>query len=297
MTSLVVDNYQVNLTNLDKVFWPETGYTKGDLINYYIEIYPYIENFLKNRPLSLKIYPDGIYGNSFFQKNVPEHAPHWLSTFQIYSKHRMEPINWVIINKLSDLIWVANSGSIELHSWFSTINNPEHPSFAVFDLDPGEQSTFIDTIQVALIIKQILNELGLKGFPKTSGKSGLHIYVPVKERYNYQQIKDFLKAVAEMVIRLIPKLATLEWRKKEREGRVYIDYRQNGRGKTLPVPYSLRPTPTATVSTPLNWDELSYDLKPENFTIKNIHQRIKNISDLWANISNTKQELPYFLIK
>lgn len=296
MASLVVDDFQVKLSNLEKVFWPEQGYTKSDLINYYIEIYPYIEDFLKNRPLSMKIYPDGINGKSFFQKNVPAHAPDWLSTVQIYSKHRLERINWVIVNKLSDLIWLANSASIELHSWFSTVEKIDKPSFAVFDLDPGVKSSFFDVIEVALLIKKILDELSLKSYLKTSGKSGLHIYIPLIRKYNYVQLKNFLKAVAEMVIQLEPKLATIEWRKKERKGKVYIDYRQNGRGKTLPVPYSLRPTVYATVSTPLNWNELE-NIKPTDFTLENIFNRIRKKGDLWSKIFKSKQKLPNFLIK
>ncbi len=297
MTSLVVDEFQVKLSNLEKIFWPELGYTKGDLINYYAEIYPYIDIFLKNRPLSLKIYPDGINGSYFFQKNIPEHAPHWLSNAPIYSKHRKEPINWVMVNKLSDLLWVANSASIELHSWFSTLDNLDNPSFAVFDLDPGENSSFQDVISVALLIKRIMDELTIKAYLKTSGKSGLHIYIPVKERYTYEHIKDFLKSIALMVIKLDSKISTIEWRKKEREGKVYIDYRQNGRGKTLPVPYSLRPTDTATVSTPLSWDELYKEIKPTDFTINNIFQRLNGKGDLWSDIFDNKQELPDYLIR
>ncbi len=297
MTSLVIDDFQVTLSNLEKTFWPEPGYTKGDLINYYAEIYPYIDNFLKDRPLSMKIYPDGINGKYFFQKNIPEHAPHWVSKAAIYSSHRKEPINWVVVNKLSDLIWVANSASIELHSWFSTLDNLENPSFAVFDLDPGEDSSFQDVISVALLIKRIMDELTIKTYLKTSGKSGLHIYIPVKERYTYEHIKDFLKSIAQMVIKLDPKISTIQWRKKEREGKVYIDYRQNGRGKTLPVPYSLRPTDTATVSTPLSWNELYQNIKPTDFTINNISQRLNNKGDLWSDIFNNKQDLPHYLIR
>jgi bifunctional non-homologous end joining protein LigD len=295
--AILVNNYQLNLTNLDKILWPEPGISKGDLINYYIEIYPYLKNFLKDRPLALKIYPDGINGKSFFQKNLPVHAPEWLSSFQIYSSQRKEPINWLMVNKLADLIWVANSASLELHAWFSTINNLKKPSFAVFDLDPGELSSFSEVIQVAFLIKEILDELGLKGFPKTSGQAGLHIYLPFKEKYNYQEVKDFLRAVASTIVKLAPALATTEWRKKERAGKVYIDYRQNDQGKTLPVPYSLRPTPLATVSTPLDWEELRTISSPELFTIKNIRQRIKQKGDLWQDILNLQQDLPSFLLK
>lgn len=297
MTSLIVNEFEVKISNIDKIFWPAQGYTKGDLINYYAEVYPYIDRFLSNRPLSLKIYPDGIEGKNFFQKNIPDHAPTWLSSAAIYSRHHREPINWVIVNKLSDLLWVANSASIELHGWFSTVNKLEKPDFVVFDIDPGEKSSFSDVISVALLIKNVLDELGIKSYLKTSGKSGLHIYIPVLERYTYKQAKHFLKSIAEMVIKLKPDLATIKWRKEEREGKVYIDYRQNGRGKTLPVPYSLRPTKAATVSAPLEWEELYQNITPENFTLDNIFKRINKKGELWETIFDKAQELPHYLIR
>lgn len=296
MSTLLIEDFQVKLSNLTKVFWPKLNYTKGDLVNYYVEIYPYIKEYLQDRPLSLKIYPDGIKGNSFFQKNVPDHSPHWLSTYPIYSNHRKEPINWVVVNKLSDLVWVANKASIELHGWFSNTKNLTKPDFAVFDLDPGINSTFQDTIETALLIKKILDELRLISFLKTSGKSGLHIYIPIRSFYSFSQIKGFLKNIAEMVIKLNPELATIEWRKNQRRGKVYIDYRQNERGKTLPAPYSLRPTEKATVSTPLSWDELSNDIKPTDFNLSTIKKRVETIGEIWQELLSSKQTLPEFLI-
>jgi bifunctional non-homologous end joining protein LigD len=296
MSKIIINGYEVKLSNLDKIFWPEKGYTKGDLINYYIEIYPFIHEYLRNRPLSLKIYPDGVEGKSFFQKNAPDYAPHWLTTYPIYSKHRQEAINWIIANKLSDLVWVINKASIELHCWFSTTVHPDKPDFAVFDLDPGPASSFYNVIEVALLIKKILDQLGLVAFIKTSGKNGLHIYIPVKPVYSYTNIKNLLKNIAEMVIKLRPDLATIEWRKKEREGKVYIDYRQNERAKTLPVPYSVRPTLEATISTPIEWDELTPELKPEIFTLENIRKRLDNKGDLWSGLLHINQELPLYII-
>ncbi|MFW6035969.1 MAG: non-homologous end-joining DNA ligase [Halothermotrichaceae bacterium] len=296
MSSLVIDKFKVNLSNLDKVFWPKHNYTKGDMIDYYINIYPYMKNYLKNRPVSLKIYPDGIGGKYFFQKNAPDYAPYWLTVNAIYSQHRKEPINWILINKLSDLVWVTNKASIELHSWFSTVKNLEKPSFAVFDLDPDDKSSFTNVIQVALNIKKVLEELRLDSYIKTSGKSGLHIYLPLQEKYSYTAVKIFLKSVSEVVIKMNPDLATIEWRKKNREGKVYIDYRQNGQGKTLPAPYTLRPTTEATVSTPLNWQELNSDVSPDDFTIKNIQQRLQDKGDIWADLLSNKQELPDFFL-
>ncbi|MFW5976731.1 MAG: non-homologous end-joining DNA ligase [Bacillota bacterium] len=292
--NLTVNNNKVQLTNLDKVLWPEQNYTKKDLINYYIDIYPYIKNYLKNRPLSLKIYPDGIEGKSFFQKNCPDYAPAWLSKVKIYSRKNKKHIKWITVNKLSDLIWIANKASIELHGWFSTIKHPENPDFAVFDLDPGNSSTFQDTIETALLIKEMLQELQLKSLVKTSGKSGLHIFIPIDPIFSYKDVKNFLKSLAQIIINLKPELATIEWRKEKREGKIYIDYRQNGRGKTIPAPYSLRPTTSATISTPVTWQELNTGIKPEDFTLSNIFNRLENKNDLWQDIMQINQKLPDF---
>lgn len=296
MNKILVADIEVKISNLDKVFWPKHGFTKGDMINYYIEIYPLIKNYLKDRPLSLKIYPDGINGKSFYQKNAPDYAPDWLTIIPIYSSHRKEAINWVMVNKLQDLIWVANSASIELHGWFSTIRDLERPNFAVFDLDPGINTGFEDTIEIALLIKKILDELKLISFIKTSGKSGLHIYIPLRPVYKYEKVKGFLKAIAEMVIKLKPELATIEWRKRERQGKIYIDYRQNSQSKTIPAPYSLRPTENATISTPLEWEELSAGIKPEDFTLANIKDRLDEKGDLWSDLLKIHQKLPGFLL-
>lgn len=296
MNKILVADIEVKISNLDKVFWPKHGFTKGDMINYYIEVYPLIKNYLKDRPLSLKIYPDGINGKSFYQKNAPDYAPDWLTIIPIYSSHRKEAINWVMVNKLQDLIWVANSASIELHGWFSTTRDLERPNFAVFDLDPGINTGFEDTIEIALLIKKILDELKLISFIKTSGKSGLHIYIPLRPVYKYEKVKGFLKAIAEMVIKLKPELATIEWRKRERQGKIYIDYRQNSRSKTIPAPYSLRPTENATISTPLEWKELSAGIKPEDFTLANIKDRLDEKGDLWSDLLKIHQKLPGFLL-
>ncbi len=292
---LTVNKHQIKLSNLDKIFWPNKNYTKSDLINYYIKIYPYLEIYLKNRPLSLKIYPDGIEGKSFYQKNCPDHAPDWLTTTPIYSEHRKNIINWIIVNNLSDLIWISNHAAIELHSWFSTLNHPQKPDFAVFDLDPGLKTGFKETIEISLLLKKILNELNLTSYVKTSGKSGLHIYVPLNPVYTFRRVRKFLKIIADILLKLKPDLVTTEWRKKKRKGKVYIDYRQNARGKTIPAPYSLRPTPEATVSTPLEWSELTPHIKPNHFEITTIKQRLKEKGDLWQNLFSSRQNLPGFL--
>ncbi len=288
---ITVEQKNVKLTNIDKIFWPEKKYTKGEMINYYIKIYPYIQKYLKNRPLSLNIYPDGIDGNSFYLKNRPDYAPDWLTTTPVIAKEN-KSINYIIINNLSDLIWITNRASIELHTWFSTIQHPQKPDFAVFDIDPGEKTEFKTTIEVSLLIKSILDRLNLRAYVKTSGKRGLHIFIPIKAIYNYQSVKSFLLYIAKTVISIKANKVTIEWRKEKRKGKLHIDYRQNSRGKTIPAPYSLRPTKEATISTPLTWEELNSNLNPLAFNMATIIDRINSKGNLWSEIMDYKQELP-----
>ncbi len=294
MNKLLISKNQVKLSNLTKVLWPKKGYTKGDLINYYIEMYPMIQDYLIDRPLSLKLFPDGIKGKSFYRKDCPDYAPDWLSVIPIKSHSSGRLIKWITVNQLSDLVWIANQTAIELHAWLSTGEKLEYPDFAVFDLDPVRGME--DTVQVALIIKKILDELELKAYLKTSGASGLHIFIPVFPIYTYVQIRDLLKSIAEMVIEVKPELATIVWQKDKRKDKVYIDYRQNATNKTIPAPYSLRPTPAATVSTPLNWNELKQDLDPADFNLNNIKNRLDLYGDLWHDLLATRQHLPGFLL-
>ncbi len=289
---LKVNGRQVKLSNLDKVFWPDLEIKKGDLINYYVEMYPLTSEFLRNRPLSLKAYPDGIEGHSFYQKNCPDHAPEWLSTFRLPSGHKRDYIEWITVNNLSDLLWVANRASIELHAWFSTAHQPHLPDFAVFDLDPGTNSSFEKAVETALLIKKMLDGLQLTSFVKTSGKRGLHVHIPLQPVHSYRKIRRFLEAVARTLVNEKPQDITIEWRKEKREGKLYVDYRQNARGKTLPVPYSLRPTPQATVSTPLHWRELRGSLRPTEFTMQTVTRRVEDKENPWRGFFDCRQILP-----
>ena len=288
---LEIDQNKVKLSNLNKILWPDLKITKGDMIDYYIQMYPFIKKYLHNRPLSLKIFPDGINKASFYRKNCPDYAPEWLSTTPLPSG-KNKVINWITVNKLSDLVWIANHATIELHGWFSTIKKPLKPDFAVFDLDPGNNTNFGELIETAQLIKMITDKLNIKSFLKTSGKRGLHIYIPINNKYSYKEVKYFLKKIAKIIIESRTDLATIEWRKENREGKLHIDYRQNGRGKTLPSPYSLRPTTNATVSTPIYWRELNKNLDLSSFNIINIKERIQNYGDPWKDIFEHRQNLP-----
>ncbi|MFW5995991.1 MAG: non-homologous end-joining DNA ligase [Halanaerobiaceae bacterium] len=293
---ITVNKNKVAVTNLEKILWPETGYCKHDLIDYYIKVYPMIKNYLKNRPLALRMYPDGIHGKNFFLKNCPSSAPDWLSTEKMLASNTGKTINWVLINKLEDLIWVANRASIELHGWFSLLNKPDNPDYAVFDLDPGEKIGFQMVVLAAKTITEILDNLKLVYGVKTSGKTGIHVYIPLDCSLTFSRVRNFLQNIARLLVDHRPDIYTTEWRKKKREGKLYIDYRQNARGKTIPAPYSLRPTPKATVSTPLRDGELTPSLQPDHFTLENILSRLKKFGDPWSSIYGQKQKLPASLL-
>ncbi len=291
---LEVADKRVKLTNLDKVFWPEGGFTKGDLIDYYIKIAPLLLKYLQDRPVSMVPYPDGIRGHSFYQKNLPRKRPEWLQAVPLYSSGSKRDINWLVVKDLPSLIWLANRGSIEVHPWFSRYDTPDHPDYAVFDLDPAQGIDFEEILDLALIIRQILNELGLKSYPKTSGQQGLHVYLPLIRKYNYTRVRAFLERITELIIKEHPQLATASWHRNKREGRIYIDYRQNARGKTLAAPYSLRPTEVAGVSMPLTWDQIEDKaVRPEDFRLDNLFQFLQE-KDPFEEVLSRKQELPEF---
>lgn len=287
-TIVQINNSKIPLTNLDKIFWPESGYTKADIMNYYTAVWPYLEPHLKDRPVSLVRYPDGITGNYFYQKNVL-HPPEWVETLPIKSDDRL--VNYVMINNLETLIWTINLGCIEIHPWLSTKTDLHHPTYLIFDLDPMEPANFSDTVKIANFIRMILNELKLAAFPKVSGATGIHIYLPLKQIYSFKQTSKFVKKIGELIIKTFPSLATNERKVTKRSGKVYIDHLQNLHGKTIASVYSLRPFPEAPVSMPVSWNELS-DCHPSMFNITNAVQLLKQRGDLFKDLLVLKQILP-----
>ncbi len=268
------------LTNLDKIFWPKDKITKGDLIRYYEEISPWILPHLKDRPVSLKRFPNGIDGKSFFQKNLKEH-PDWIETAQI--KHETKKINYLLIQNKESLLFAANLASIELHPLLSSTRPFNNPDFLVFDLDP-KSASFDKVVEVAKAVHQVLTEIGIDSYPKTSGATGLHIAVPLGAKYSFDQAKKFAELVALIVHQRIPKISTLERSPSKREGKVYIDCYQNNFGQTLAAPYSVRARSGAPVSTPLRWNEIKKGLNPADFTIKTVPRRLKKTKDLYAPV-------------
>ncbi|MBI2325524.1 MAG: DNA ligase D, partial [Chloroflexi bacterium] len=249
---LKVDGREIRLTNLEKVLWPEDGYTKADLIRYYADVAPYLVPWVRDRPLTLKPFPDGIYGTSFYQKDKPSFTPKWVASW----RDPLEPENdYVLCNDLPTVVWMANYTAIEIHPRLARVDDPDHPDFVMVDLDPAEGSTWDQVKEVAMTVRGILDEMGLEGFPKTTGSRGIHVLVPVARTYIFEETRAFAEHVGTMARERQPKLVTLEFSKKRRKG-IYVDYLQNMRGKATAGPYSVRPKPRAPVSAPLAWDEI-----------------------------------------
>jgi bifunctional non-homologous end joining protein LigD len=285
----------LKLSNLDKPFWPDEGITKGDLLAYYRAVAPVLVPHLRDRPFTMKRYPDGAYGKFFFQKDAPTHMPEWIPRvpFEVSTREsprRRKMVDFALVNDELAVLWMVNMGCIDMNTWYSRVDKPERPDWVLFDLDPSPDVGFRETIQVTLLVKQALDALGLRGFAKTSGSEGMHVLVPVQRRHTYDETREFSEIVARAIASSHRGLATTEWTKAKRRG-VLIDSNQNGEGKTIASVYSVRPKPGAPVSTPLRWDEVTEDLDPAAFTMDEVRRRIERDGDLYADVLTTKQSL------
>ena len=269
----------IKFTNLSKVYWPEEGYTKRNVFNYYYQMAEYILPYLKDRPQSLNRFPNGIYGESFYQKNVKGKAPEWIKRFP-YTTSDGENKEFLVGDDEATLLWMVSLGCIEMNPWFSRTQHPDNPDYCVIDLDP-DKNTFEQVIQAAQEVKKILDVLEIPGFPKTSGSTGIHIYIPLAAKYSYDQSQMFGKIIATIVHNHLPEFTSIERYIKNRGGKMYVDYLQNRPGATIAGPYSLRPKPGATVSMPLHWDEVKKGLSMKDFTIKNAVERVRAEGDLF----------------
>jgi bifunctional non-homologous end joining protein LigD len=276
---------QLELTNLQKLYWPDEKITKGDLINYYETIAPLILPYLKDRPLSLKRNPNGILDKGFYHKDAGEIAPAWVKTAEIHSESTGKTVHYLVCNNVKSLLFIANLGCIEMNPWNSTTQKLDAPDYLVMDLDPSDKNTFDEVIDAALVIKEILDKAGITGFCKTSGSTGLHIYIPCKKKYGYDEVREFAKLIATLAQAQLPETTTMERSlAKRKKNHIYIDYLQNSRGQTLASAYSVRPKPGATVSAPLEWKEVKQGLQLSDFTIKTIHKRIQKKGDLFEGV-------------
>lgn len=282
-TDLVIGKRKVEIVNPQKVFWPKDGYTKIDLIEYYREIAPFILPYLINRPQSLLRFPHGIEGGSFFQKDTSNLNVSWLHRLEIRSESDKKTTEFMLCQDEASLIYMINLGCIDLNPWNSTVRKLEKPDYLIIDLDP-EGVSFQDVIKVALKVSEYLEKLSIPSFPKTSGSRGIHIFVPMGALYTHEQVRQFAELLCMHIQSTIPELSSIKRSPRVRQGKVYLDYLQNGKGKTLASVYSVRPKPGATVSTPLLWSEVNLKLNMEYFTMKNILRRVEKKGDLFKGI-------------
>lgn len=281
-----IGSHTLNLSNLDKIFWPREGYTKGDIIEYYRSISKIILPYLKNRPENLKRHPNGIEGESFYQKDMRDsasEAPGWVKTVPIRSRSNNKIVDYLVCNDEATLVYMANLGCIELNPWNSRTRTLEKPDYAILDLDP-EAISFDHIVETAQVVHKILEKAGIKSYCKTSGATGLHVVIPLGAKYTYDKAKNLARIIAVLANRQLPKTTSLERSPTKRQRRVYLDYLQNSFGQTLTAPYCLRPCPGAPVSTPLEWKEVKLGLDPISFNIKTINTRLKKVGDLWKPV-------------
>ncbi|NII82395.1 DNA ligase D [Pedobacter sp. SG908] len=277
-----IKGHQLKFTNLSKVYWPEDKVTKRDMFNYYYQVAEYILPYLKDRPQSLNRFPGGIHGPSFYQKDVKGKAPDWAETFP-YENGEGEKKEYLVGTDEASLLWMASLGCIEMNPWFSRVQKPDYPDYCVIDLDP-DKHTFDQVVEAALETKKVLDAINVPSYCKTSGSTGMHIYIPLNAKYNYEQSQMFAKIVVNLVHNQIPEYTSLERMIAARKGKMYLDFLQNRPGATIAGPYSLRPKIGATVSMPLHWDEVKPGLKMKDFNIFNTIDRLKVEGDLFKGV-------------
>lgn len=281
---LDIGGISVPISNLEKIYWPDSGFRKYDLIDYYLKVSDYILPYLKDRPQNLHRHPNGIKGESFYQKDTAGIFPHWLETIKIPSKSSQKEIEYIMCQNEASLIYMANLGCIEINPWNSRIQQLENPDFTVIDIDPTEKNTFEEVIEVGMVAKDVLDKAKIEGYVKTSGSSGLHIYLPLGADYTYEEARDFTKILCYFIREELPELTSMERNTKKRQGKIYLDFLQNRRGQTLAAPYCARPKPGATVSTPLEWKEVKPGLDMREFTIKSVPARLERKEDIFKGV-------------
>jgi bifunctional non-homologous end joining protein LigD len=288
---------QLKLSNLDKVLYPEVGFTKAQLIDYYARIAPVLLPHLKGRPLTMKRYPSGVTGQFFYEKNCPTHRPEWVKTAPVWSEGNNRWMDYCLAEDLPTLVWAANLADIELHTSLSLAKKIERPTFLVFDLDPGAPADIVQCCQVGLRVKKIFENLGLESFAKTSGSKGLQVYVPLNAAVTYEQTKPFAKEIARILERAQPKQVVSDMKKSLRAGKVFVDWSQNDQHKTTICVYSLRAKEKPTASTPLAWKEVEQCLKKKDasllvFESGQTLERVEKHGDLFEPVLKLKQKLP-----
>lgn len=288
-----VNGHPLTFNHLNKLYWPDDGFTKRDMINYYDQVAPYMLTYLLDRPVSLNRFPNGINDHSFFQKDITGISPEWVDFFE-HTTAEGEEQHYLVTTNEASLLWMAGLGCIEINPWFSRVFSPDNPDYCVIDLDPGA-NTFSKVIQIAQVIKNILDATGVTAYPKTSGSTGIHIYIPLGARFSYAQSSQLAKRIVTLAQKQASGYTTVERLVKKRQGKMYLDFLQNHSGATIAAPYSLRPKPGATVSMPLSWDEVKPGLTMRDFNIHNAADRLKETGDLFQGVLDKGIDLPGIL--
>lgn len=280
-----IGNHRVRVSHLAKLYWPEDGITKGDLLGYYRLVAPVMLPYLKDRPVTMHVFPGGIHGFSYYRRDRPQGAPRWLRS-AVYQPETTEGItDLLLIDDAAGLIWLANRGSIEFHMWNSRVPDLSQPDLAVFDLDPGGEASFADVLRAALRLREALERRGLHGYPKTSGRRGLQVYLPLVPGYTFDVVRTWVKLIAEQLASAYPDLIAVPHGPTHQGRRVAVDYAQNSVGRNTVVPYSVRAQPGAPVSTPVHWGEVEdARFRPDDLTLRVVPHRLQQLGDLFAPI-------------
>lgn len=289
---------KVELTNTGKLYWPDEGITKGELLAYYESMHKFILPYLRKRPMSLKRNPNGVKDQGFYHKDAGDIAPGWMETADIHAESTNKIISYLVCNDLNSLLFIANLGCIEMNPWNSTVTRLDKPDYMVMDIDPSEKNSFEEVVDTALVVRDVCERAGISTYCKTSGASGLHVYIPCNKKYDYDTVRDLARIIATLVQEQLPGTTTLERSlSKRKKNQIYVDFLQNSRGQTLASAYSARPRPGATVSTPLEWKEVKHGLHPSMFTIKNIRKRVEKKGDLFRPVLGRGINIPGALKK
>jgi bifunctional non-homologous end joining protein LigD len=278
---------KVNFTNLDKILYPKLKITKAQIVEYYIKVAPRMLSSLADRPIVLTRFPEGVDKEGFYEKDAPQGTPSWVKTARIYSETAKRNVNYILCNDLDTLIWLANLAAIEIHIPLSTVDLPNKPDLVLFDIDPEPPASIEEATQVALLLKEKLDHIGLKSYVKTSGKKGLHVVIPITPDHGFSETRAFVHMIGQHLAKEL-KVVVSELADTKKPGKVFVDYLQNSHGRTMVCPYSLRVTPDATVSTPLEWADVKKGIKPAAFTLFSV---VKFENDPWKDILENRQKL------
>ncbi len=294
---LIIDSHELKLTNLNKLYWKKEKSSKLDSVNYYLKIAPFILPYMLDRPQSLNRHPNGIDAPNFYQKDMKGKLPEWMQTHTDFSESTNQDVAYLVCSNEATLIYMANLGCIEMHPWHSRSKSWQQPDWCLIDLDPDETNTFEQVIEIALVVKRVLDSIGADACVKTSGSSGIHIYIPLGAKYNYDQSKQLAELVVNLVNGELPDITSVERNPAKRKGKIYLDFLQNRETQTAAAPYSLRPKPGVPVSTPLHWDEVKKGLTPTTYNMNNIFDRLKTEGDLFTPVLGKGIDLEKVLLK